>query len=244
MTRIKELVRNRYAQVAGNPCCSPEATFKLDLRAEVIGYFREELKGVPESAIELASGCGDPTASAELKEGESVLDLGSGGGIDAFIAARKVREKGRVIGVDMTPEMVKRARINAEKMGFRNIEFMLGDIEDLPIEDESVDVIISNCVINLSQDKSRVFEEAYRVLKHGGRIVISDIVSRGELPTSIREDVKAWVECVAGALPAEEYLKMIRDAGFTDLEVLSENTACCWPGASDTYSVKVRARKT
>lgn len=238
------MIRSRYAEVASKPCCSPETTLKPALRAEAIGYIREELKEIPESAIELASGCGDPVASAELMEGEVVLDLGSGGGVDAFIAAKMVGEKGKVIGVDMTREIVERARISAENMGVQNVEFMLGDIEDLPIEDESVDVVISNCVINLSQDKSRVFEEAYRVLKHGGRIIISDIVSRGALPTSIREDTEAWVECVAGALPADEYLKTIRDAGFMDLEVLSENTACCWPGASNIYSVKVRAQKT
>ena len=167
-------------------------------------------------------GCGNPTALAELKEGETVMDLGSGGGIDVFLAARKVGEKGKVIGVDMTPEMLQRARENAKKGNYNNVEFRLGEIENLPAANDSVDVIISNCVINLSPDKSAVFKEIYRVLKPDGRILISDLVTEGELPEEIRKSFPAWAECIAGALEKKEYLDIIKKAGFRNVTVVSE----------------------
>jgi len=168
-------------------------------------------------------GCGNPTAIAALQPGEVVLDLGSGGGIDCFLAARKVGPMGRVIGLDMTPEMIKLARRNAKKVGVTNVEFHYGEIEDIPLPDEAVDVIISNCVINLSPDKDAVFREAYRVLRPGGRMVVSDIVIHGELPELIRNRLDAWAGCVAGALDESDYLDKIRAAGFADVEVLSRD---------------------
>ena len=167
-------------------------------------------------------GCGNPVALANLKEGEVVLDLGSGGGIDVFFASKKVGSKGKVIGMDMTEKMIKKSRETAKKYGYKNVEFRLGEIEDLPIEDNSVDVIISNCVINLAPDKDKVFREAYRVLKPGGRMMVFDIVTKGELPKEIREDPDAWAGCVAGALDEAAYLKKLSDVGFRDAKVVSE----------------------
>jgi len=169
-------------------------------------------------------GCGNPVALAGLKEGEIVVDLGAGGGIDVFLAAKKVGAKGKIIGVDMTEEMVSKARSTALQYGYENVEFRLGEIEALPINDESVDVIISNCVINLSPDKERVFQEAYRVLKPSGRILISDIVTEGELPAEVKKSFDAWAGCVAGALEKSQYLDTIRRAGFKDIEIVSEST--------------------
>ena len=240
---IKEFVRKRYARVASGSCCGPVAPLTAHLRAETIGYSSEDLKGLPTSAVEIASGCGNPVASADLRGGEVVLDLGSGGGIDVLLVAKKVGQKGRVVGVDMTPEMIEKARESVEKMGLQNVEFKLGEIEELPIRDESVDVVISNCVINLSPDKAKAFREAYRVLKNGGRMVISDIVTQGGLPKPVRESTEAWAGCVAGALKDEGYLERIREAGFEDVEVLSTSTSCCGPRLSNVYRIKVRARK-
>ncbi len=169
-----------------------------------------------------SAGCGNPTALAGLKEGEVVLDLGSGGGIDIFIAAKKVGPKGKAIGVDMTDEMLELARRNAEEVGIENVEFRKGDIEDLPVEDESVDVIISNCVINLAPDKDKVFTEAFRVLRPGGRMLISDKVTKGGLPEEVRNDPDAWAACVSGALDEEVYVGKIRDAGFEKVSVVSK----------------------
>ena len=185
------------------------------------------------------AGCGNPTALADLKEGETVLDLGSGGGIDAFLAAKRVGVTGRVIGVDMTEEMIELANKNKKKMNAKNVEFRLGEIEDLPVEDGSVDVIMSNCVINLSPDKERVFREAYRVLKPGGRMMISDIVTKGELPADVRRDLELWAGCMAGALEESEYLQKIRNAGFREVEVVSKQD---FRGLIS--SVKVKAVKT
>jgi ubiquinone/menaquinone biosynthesis C-methylase UbiE len=187
----------------------------------MIGYTPEELKSIPENA-DLGLGCGNPAALAGLKKGETVLDLGSGAGIDCFLAAAKVGPSGRVIGVDMTPEMLDRARENARKNGYGNVEFRLGEIENLPAADNSVDVIISNCVINLSTDKSRVFREAYRVLRPGGRMMVSDLALKKPLPKAIRDSVEAYVACIAGALIKDEYLGAVRAAGFKDIEVVSE----------------------
>ena len=187
----------------------------------MVGYSAEELAAIPEDA-NLGLGCGNPTALAELKPGQTVLDLGSGAGIDCFLAANKVGPTGRVIGVDMTPEMIDRARENARKNGSTNVEFRLGEIENLPVADNTVDVIISNCVINLSTDKPRVFREALRVLRPGGRLMVSDLALKKPLPAAIRESVEAYVACIAGALVKDDYLRAIREVGFEDVEVLSE----------------------
>ncbi|MDH5418820.1 MAG: arsenite methyltransferase, partial [Candidatus Bathyarchaeota archaeon] len=184
------------------------------------------------------AGCGNPTALAELKEGDVVLDLGSGGGIDAFLAAKKVGPKGKVIGVDMTEEMVQLAKDNAERMKVENVEFRLGEIENLPLEDEIFDVLISNCVINLSPDKDKVFGEAFRVLKPGGRVLISDIVTQGELPDEIRENPEMWAACIAGALDEKVYLQKIMNAGFEKVEVIAKNDFM-----GMVSSIKVRAYK-
>jgi SAM-dependent methyltransferase len=232
---IKEHVRERYSQVArraeteaGASCCDTSCSTSCcgpttkDAYAQGIGYSQEEIGDLPDTVVGACAGCGNPTALAGLKEGEVVLDLGSGGGIDVFLAAKKVGPSGRAIGVDMTQDMIDLARKNADKMGLGNVEFRLGDIEDLPVEDATVDVIISNCVINLAPDKDRVFGEAYRVLKPGGRITVSDIVTEGELPQFVKDDPDAWSECIAGALDENVYLGKIRNAGFSEVNVLSK----------------------
>lgn len=221
---IKEVVKGRYAQIAKQDqesCCpSCGCGASPSVQAEAIGYLGEDLEHVPEEAI-MGLGCGNPTAIAELKAGEVVLDLGSGAGVDVFLAANKVGPTGRVIGVDMTEEMVDKAKNIARDHGYHNVEFRLGEIEKLPVEDESVDAIISNCVINLSPDKSKVFREAYRALKPGGRLTVSDIVSEGALPNEIKSDSNAWACCIGGALEQQEYLREIKEAGFEDVRVLS-----------------------
>jgi arsenite methyltransferase len=223
---VKEYVKKRYSEIAqsrepccATACCTP-STADVALR---IGYSEEDLKNIPE-ASSMGLGCGNPVALAGLKAGEIVVDLGAGGGIDVFLAAKKVGAKGKIIGVDMTEEMVSKARATASKYGYENVEFRLGEIEALPINDESVDVIISNCVINLSPDKEKVFQEAYRVLRPSGRILISDIVTEGELPEEVRKSFDAWAGCVAGALEKSQYLDTIRRAGFKDIEIVSEST--------------------
>ncbi len=240
--KIKQHVKEHYAELAkGTSCCDVSTCCGASSRAsytQMIGYSDEELKGLPNSVTGTVAGCGNPTALADLKEGESILDLGSGGGIDAFLAAKKVGPKGRVIGVDMTEEMVQLAKKNAERMKTENVEFRLGEIENLPVEDRTVDVIISNCVINLSQDKDKVFSEAFRVLKPGGRMLISDMVTQGELPDEIREDPEMWAACVAGALDEKVYLQKIMNAGFEKVEILARN------GFMEIVSsLKVRAYK-
>jgi SAM-dependent methyltransferase len=228
---IKKQVRKRYAGAAksGASCCSPSPSCcgetGVDNRniSGQVGYSPEDLAKVPEES-NLGLGCGNPTAVAGLKEGEIVLDLGAGAGIDCFLASSKVGPSGRVIGVDMTPEMVDRARENARKNGYTNVEFRLGQIESLPAADNSVDVIISNCVINLSPEKDRVFREAYRVLKPGGRMLVSDIVLSKPLPQAIRESAEVYTACVAGAMLREDYLREIRTAGFRTVEVASERS--------------------
>ena len=226
----KKIVREGYANIAkeSGSCCSPKkgCGCQEDSTAEQIskniGYSDQEMESVPEGA-NLGLGCGNPTALASLKEGETVLDLGSGAGFDAFLSAAKVGKSGQVIGVDMTHEMLEKARFNAEKGGYTNVEFRLGEIEHLPVADNSVDCIISNCVINLSPDKPQVFSDAFRVLKPGGRLMVSDIVIIHDLPEEIRSSVAALVGCVSGALKRDEYLETIRSAGFEDVEVLGEN---------------------
>ncbi len=222
---IKRVVRQSYAKVARNTgsCCGPSEDQRAVMNtSEAIGYSEEELAAVPEDA-NMGLGCGNPTAIASLNNGEVVLDLGAGGGFDCFLAAKKVGAKGRVIGVDMTPEMIEKARANARKGGYKNVEFRLGEIENLPVADSSVDVIISNCVINLVPEKKRVFEEAFRVLRPGGRVIISDIVLLRKLPEEIMNSISAYVGCVAGAMMKDDYLKAIKNSGFEGVRVLKEN---------------------
>lgn len=222
---LKEFVKERYSQIAreGSSCCSSGDTCGplVVEQAIKIGYSEEELKTLPLST-NLGLGCGNPTALAELQEGETVLDLGSGSGIDVFLAAKKVGESGRVIGVDMTEEMVVKANTLAREYGYTNVEFHLGQIECLPISDNSIDVIISNCVINLAMDKLAVFKEAFRVLKTGGRILISDLVTEGELPQEIKRSFSAWACCVAGAMEKRDYLNTVSNAGFSNVRIVSE----------------------
>lgn len=225
--QVRRAVREGYAQRAqgGTSCCSEAGCCGTAPAASPsTGYTPEELSSLPAGA-DLGLGCGNPTAHAGLKEGDVVLDLGSGAGIDCFLAAQIVGEEGHVIGVDMTPEMLDRARENARTRGVANIEFRLGEIENLPVADVSVDVVISNCVINLSPDKPRVFREAYRVLRPGGRMVVSDLVLLRDLPAAVRESLEAYVACVAGAAKVDVYLEMIRAAGFEGIRVLKEVSA-------------------
>ncbi len=231
---IKKVVRNGYAKIAkqDSSCCAPvhsccgsvdivDAVDTAQGISKKIGYAEEELKAVPEGA-NLGLGCGNPVALASLKEGEVVLDLGSGAGLDCFLAAKKVGKKGKVIGVDMTPEMISKARENAMKGGYENVEFRLGEIESLPVGDNFVDVIISNCVINLSPDKRRVFSEAFRVLKPGGRLMVSDLVLLKELPDFLKNSVEAYVGCLSGAILKDEYIEGIKEAGFRDVRIIDE----------------------
>ncbi len=251
---VKKAVRAAYARVAKREChCSapsegekfPEEenrTPKQEGQCCTAQYTAEDLLAAPTGA-NLGLGCGNPIASAALKEGEAVLDLGSGTGMDCFLAAKRVGERGKVIGVDMTPEMLDAAREIAQKHGYSNVEFRLGEIENLPLPDGSVDVIISNCVINLSPDKERVFRESFRVLKPGGRIVVSDIVLLEELPAYIRNSKEAYVGCLAGASLKENYLSMIRQAGFEPVEVLNERQITSSDPAVRVISMQVRALK-
>ncbi|MCK8603173.1 arsenite methyltransferase [Desulfoferrobacter suflitae] len=226
---IKRAVKSGYAKVAlqNIPCCGSNSTCcgstaQAEGISKRIGYSNEELQAVPDGS-NLGLGCGNPVALASLKEGEVVLDLGSGAGFDCFLAASKVGPKGKVIGVDMTPEMIEKARQNAAQGNFTNVEFRLGEIESLPVSDDHVDIIISNCVINLSPDKKKVFQEAFRVLKPGGRLMVSDMVLLKELPPIIRQSVEAYVGCIAGALMKQEYLAAMEDAGFEEIKVVGED---------------------
>ena len=229
MKDMRDVVRDKYGKIARNKgtCCGPvptccRPTNQAESISKRMGYSEKELKSVPDDA-NLGLGCGNPTALASLKEGEVVLDLGSGGGMDCFLAAEKVGKAGKVIGVDMTPEMISLARKNAEEGNHTNVEFRLGEIENLPVADNTIDVMISNCVINLSPDKRRVFQEAHRVLKPGGRLMISDIVLLKSLPDSVRESIDAYVGCVAGALIKDDYLAAITSAGFENVSVIDES---------------------
>jgi ubiquinone/menaquinone biosynthesis C-methylase UbiE len=225
--KVKRIVRDRYAKIAKTrgSCCTPTASRcsapTQEQVSKMIGYSQGDVNAVPEGA-NLGLGCGNPTALASLKEGERVLDLGSGAGFDCFLAARKVGKTGRVIGVDMTPEMLERARANAKKGKYTNVEFRLGEIENLPAADNSVDVVISNCVINLAPNKKRVFEEAYRVLAPNGRLMVSDIVLRKKLPEPIEKNVEAYSSCISGAEIKDKYLELISKAGFREVKILQE----------------------
>jgi len=245
---IKEVIKDRYGKIARGeqtfccPTCGPTTSDQC----LAVGYTAEDLALVPEMAI-LGVGCGNPTALADLKVGETVLDLGSGAGIDVFLAAKKVGQHGRVVGVDMTEDMVARGRQLAQEHGFGNVEFRQGDIEHLPVDSATVDVIISNCVINLTPDKLASFTEIHRVLRPGGRILIADLVTAGELPPDVRASAAAWADCLAGAMAKEAYLETIRRAGFAEVAVVSESPYET-PGMDarllgQIISVKVRAMK-
>ena len=227
---IKKTVREGYTQIAlqkGSCCGGPDVSCcGSDLITEIsrkVGYGDKDLMAVPEGA-NLGLGCGNPLALASLRGGETVVDLGSGAGFDCFLAARHVGETGRVIGVDMTPAMIDKARENALKGNVTNVEFRLGEIEHLPVADHTADLVISNCVINLSPDKAQVFKEAFRILKSGGRLMISDIVLLNELPGAVLTSVSAYIGCVAGAVLKKEYLNAIRMAGFHDIQILGETS--------------------
>jgi arsenite methyltransferase len=265
---IREMVRERYGAIAeqgsccgsaaggdastATGCCGSGATSLATM--DQIGYSAEQAAAAPKDA-DLGLGCGNPLAFAEIRPGETVLDLGSGAGIDAFLASRETGPGGRVIGVDMTHAMLDRARATATREGYANVEFRLGEIEHLPVADASVDLVISNCVINLSPEKDRVFAEAFRVLKPGGRLLVSDLALLAPLPDRVRQSVEAYVGCVAGASLKEEYLAHVRRAGFADIAIVREGrygVEVAAPGASademaeamrSVVSVAVRARK-
>jgi len=227
-SEVKKAVRESYAKIAtqGSSCCAPQSsccgsTNAVQDISRKIGYTEEELSSVPEG-VNLGLGCGNPVAMASLREGETVLDLGSGAGFDCFLAANRVGKDGKVIGVDMTPEMIEKARENARKVNYENVEFRLGEIEKLPVADNTVDVVISNCVINLSPAKKKVFTEAFRVLKPGGRLMVSDIVLLGAIPDFIKNSIEAYVACISGAIMKDEYVETIKAAGFHDVRIINE----------------------
>ena len=225
---IKVLVKESYGKIAriGGSCCPTKSSCcgiapSEDI-SKNIGYSEDEMNAVPQGA-NLGLGCGNPIALTSIKEGETVLDLGSGAGFDSFLAASRVGPTGRVIGVDMTSEMINKARENAAKGSYSNVQFRQGELEDLPVEDNSVDVVISNCVINLVPDKKKAFIEAFRVLKPGGRLMVSDLVKRQELPDSIRKSIEGYVGCISGAAMKDAYLDVIRSAGFDEVAVIEES---------------------
>jgi arsenite methyltransferase len=217
-TTIHETVREHYAErIKSNAsCCGPDA---CSCSTDSSLYPADLLATLPEGESTVSYGCGDPITLASLQPGQTVLDLGSGAGLDCFFAAKKVGETGKVIGLDMTPEMIERARASAQRMNIQNVEFRQGYIEEMPVESNSVDVIISNCVINLSPDKSKVFSEAFRVLRPGGKLAVSDIVTDGPLPDSIKQSLSAWAGCVAGAVDAKDYIAMMQSVGFTNISL-------------------------
>ena len=231
---VRPQVRDRYGSIAAEfdgagaaACCGPVESgcecspvadpMYIDIVSKM--YENPDVTSLPDDVIGLSLGCGDPVTLASLEPGQTVLDLGSGGGIDCFLAAKRVGETGRVIGIDMTAEMIERARVNKDNLGAENVEFRLGEIEHLPVANEIADVVISNCVINLSPDKEQVFREAFRALRPGGRLAVSDIVTDGPLPQEIKSDISAWAGCVAGALEVSDYVAAIEAAGFVDVEL-------------------------
>jgi len=250
-TDIRRAVQQKYGEIAaavkktgGASCCGPSCCSTDD---PITGnlYKKEETAGLPKQAVDASLGCGNPTALIDLHEGETVLDLGSGGGIDVLLSARRVGASGKVYGLDMTDEMLELARENQRKAGVKNVEFLKGDIQAIPLPPNSVDVIISNCVINLAPDKSRVLAEAFRVLKPGGRFAVSDVVVRGEVSPALRRDMELWVGCIAGALEEGEYRKKLTEAGFGDVDV---ETWRVYEGLADEAngqfaSAFIRARK-
>lgn len=227
---IKEIVKKEYGQIAktsaecGCGSCGCNSNMTVQKQSGEMGYSKDEMLEVPEGS-NLGLGCGNPLAIASLEEGNVVLDLGSGAGFDSFLAAKKVGDKGKVFGVDMTDEMLNKARENAKKGNYTNVEFRKGDIENLPVEDDSIDVIISNCVINLAPDKEKVFKEAYRVLKTGGRLMVSDVVLVKPLPEELLNDKDLLIGCVSGAILKEDYLNLMKQAGFNDITIHKETPA-------------------
>jgi SAM-dependent methyltransferase len=243
---VHEVIKERYGAIASgksNSCCGDSA----DCGCNVQLYDDRLLEGLPVDVTGLSLGCGDPVSIASLREGETVLDLGSGGGIDCFLAARQVGERGSVIGVDMTPAMLEKANASKAKMGVTNVEFRKGQIEALPVEDNSVDVVMSNCVINLSPEKPAVFCEVMRVLKPGGRVSISDIVTEGEFTPELRADTAKWAECVTGAIDVNEYIAAMRQAGFVDVQVVDKTDAGGiverQPGMPRIFSARITGHK-
>jgi arsenite methyltransferase len=224
--------------------CSCGGAFDPIEAARQLGYSNEDLEAIPQESV-LGLGCGNPVTLASLKPGETVLDLGSGGGIDVFLASRKVGSSGKVIGVDINEAMIKRSIEAASEYGYTNTEFKLGEIEALPIDDDSVDVIVSNCVINLSLDKTRVFHEAYRVLKPGGRLMVSDMVTVGGLPEEVRKNVEAWASCISGAEEKNDYLSHIEEAGFKNVKILQDTAyESDYENLNEKiHSISVEARK-
>jgi SAM-dependent methyltransferase len=250
---VRALVRERYGKVAQQTttcCASPGCCGPAPDASLALGYSAKDLAAVPEGA-NMGLGCGNPQAIAALAPGEVVLDLGAGGGFDCFLAAKRVGKKGRVIGVDMTPDMISKARLNAKKVKLDNVDFRLGEIEHLPLADQEVDAIISNCVINLSPDKDAVFREAFRVLKRGGRLAISDVVATGRMPKALAKDAAALTGCVAGAAQVEDLRAMLAKAGFKNVEVNVDEASRAvirewFPGTgAEKYvaSAKITARK-
>lgn len=218
---VRQAVREHYAaEAVSKSCCggSSQQSSCCDPTASKL-YPEDLLTALPEDVTSFSMGCGDPITLAALKPGETVLDLGSGGGLDCFLAARQVGPAGHVIGVDMTPEMLDRARATAKRLDVRNVEFRQGFLEDLPVQPDTIDVAISNCVINLAPDKAKVFKEVFRVLKPGGKMAVSDIVTDGPLPAQVKSDLSAWAGCIAGAIDAKEYQALMSRQGFTDISI-------------------------
>lgn len=249
---IHDVVRERYGAIASgkaSSCCGADSGCcgSDSSGADVQLYDKAMLEGLPVDVTGISLGCGDPVTIAGLKQGETVLDLGSGGGIDCFLAARQVGETGYVIGVDMTPEMLAKANASKAKMGVTNVEFREGRIEALPVDSDTIDVIMSNCVINLVSDKSAVFREAFRVLKPGGRVSVSDIVTEGEFSEELRRNTAMWAECVTGAIDVEAYTSLMREAGFTDIQIVSKVEAGeiipQRDGMPRIYSARITAKK-
>lgn len=250
-SKITQVVQDRYSSIAlgtSANCCGTEScgTGCSDDSSATL-YDTATLAGLPAEVTDISLGCGDPVAIADLKAGEVVLDLGSGGGIDCFLAARQVGESGQVIGLDMTAAMIERANANKQRMGVENVEFRLGQIEAMPVADDSVDIVISNCVINLVPDKSKAFSEAFRVLKPGGRVSFSDIVTEGEFSAEMHADTARWAECVTGAIDVETYVDAMRAAGFTAIEVRDKTNAeeivTRQEGMPRLFSARITARK-
>lgn len=250
--QIRTAVREHYASLvkSDESCCSPSSCCdtEIDIEAALTGKFANQneytdtqLSSIPTDAVENSFGCGNPLMYADICEGDVVLDLGSGAGIDVLLAASRVGESGRAIGIDMTPEMIEKARKNAAEADAKNVEFRLGEIEAMPVEDESVDWVISNCVINLAPDKDIVFREAYRVLKPGGKLLVSDIVAN-HLPKWLRSTISNWANCISGALPEDQYLDSIRRAGLGEVQVLNKSPYAKI-GKAEVASIKVRALK-
>lgn len=249
LTQIHEVIQERYGAIASgvqDSCCSSD-TACCDDGCGIPLYDEQTLVGLPVDVTGLSLGCGDPVAIASLRPGETVLDLGSGGGIDCFLAARQVGEEGHVIGVDMTPAMLAKANRNKAQMGVTNVEFRQGQIEALPVDNSSIDVIMSNCVINLAPDKPQVFQEAFRVLKPGGRLSISDIVTEGEFSETLRADTTRWAECVTGAIDVNLYTGMMRQVGFTNVQVQdkvdAESIVTRQEGMPRLFSARITATK-